>query len=72
MKDRYHMACGPFAQAAQVVSSRRLQRLLVETGLPGGVPNLCRSKWRDRCENTAASMKSIRIDSENCAFFVPR
>src|SRR5579864_5758182 len=28
------------------------------------------SERRDRCENTAASMKSIRIDSENCAFFL--
>ena len=29
------------------------------------------SKWRDRCENTAASMKCIRVDAENCSFFVP-
>ena len=29
------------------------------------------SKWRERCENTAASMKCIRVDAENCSFFVP-
>ncbi len=29
------------------------------------------SKWRDRCENTAASMKCIRVDAESCSFFVP-
>jgi hypothetical protein len=29
------------------------------------------SKWRDRCENTAASMKCIRVDAENRSFFVP-
>ena len=29
------------------------------------------SKWRDRCENTGASMKCIRVDAENCTFFVP-
>lgn len=58
-------------RAASFVSSRRLQRLLVETGLLEVFLTCACSKWRDRCENTAASMKSIRIDSENCACFVP-
>jgi hypothetical protein len=56
-------------RAVSFVLSRPPQRLLVETGLLGCVPNLCLLEMARSVRKYCASMKCIRVDAENCAFF---